>query len=322
MGMVKFVIRRLLIAAATLFVVLATVFFALQLLPGGYATIILGPRATEQARAALEAKYGLDQPVVVQFFHWLGSALQGDLGVSLVSKTPVVDELARRMPATLQIMLVAIVFAIVVGIVLGLLSGLSGRRKVVQGATRFFGIGSLSAPDFVIGTVLLYLASVGAWGLTGKGFIPFSQDPGASLAATLLPSITLGLGGVAIVMRTLRDSVASTLTEPYISSAVARGDKPRTIVFRHVLRNSAAPSVNVIALLFGTFIGGTVVVETLFSIPGMGLFFANSVRSRDFAVVQGVVLISATVFIVANMLADIAHVLLDPRLARQRSASR
>jgi peptide/nickel transport system permease protein len=298
MGMVKFVIRRLLIAAATLFVVLATVFFALQLLPGGYATIILGPRATEQARAALEAKYGLDQPVVVQFFHWLGSALQGDLGVSLVSKTPVVDELARRMPATLQIMLVAIVFAIVVG------------------------ISSLSAPDFVIGTVLLYLASVGAWGLTGKGFIPFSQDPGASLAATLLPSITLGLGGVAIVMRTLRDSVASTLTEPYISSAVARGDKPRTIVFRHVLRNSAAPSVNVIALLFGTFIGGTVVVETLFSIPGMGLFFANSVRSRDFAVVQGVVLISATVFIVANMLADIAHVLLDPRLARQRSASR
>ncbi|GAB2845632.1 ABC transporter permease [Microbacterium insulae] len=320
MRLAGFLLRKIGTAAITLLVVLLVVFLSLQLLPGGFAEIVLGPRASEQARQEAIERFGLDQPVLVQFGNWLLAALQGDLGVSLVSGRPVVDEIEVRLPPTLQLVIVALLIAVVAGIVLGLVAGLA-RHRAVRGSARLAGTLSLSLPDFVLGTLLLYLATVWGWGLTNRGYIPFWVDPAGALASVILPAITLGLGGVALVMRTLRDSLQSTLAQPFISTAVARGDSPSQIVRRHVLRNSAAPTVTVIALLIGGFLGGTVVVETLFSVPGIGYFFATSVRSRDFAVVQAIVLLSATVFIVANMIVDVVQVLLDPRRAERRDAA-
>ncbi|NTW38762.1 MAG: ABC transporter permease [Cellulomonadaceae bacterium] len=310
------------VGVVTLVGTLACVFVALQLLPGGYASVVLGPRATEQARQAAEARYGLDRPVAEQFIRWLYSAAHGDLGTSLVSHQPVVQELAHRLPATVQVAVSAAVISVVLGVALGMVWSLAGRRPLVALGSRLFGVLSLSIPDFVLGMVLLLVASTRGWGLSGQQWVALSEDPVASLRSTLLPSVALGLGGVALVMRTLRESIASTLTEPYVVSAVVRGLPPRTIVARHVLRNSSPSSITVVALLLGSFLGGTVVVETIFSVPGIGLFFANSVRSRDFAVVQGVVLVTATVCIVANMLADVAHGLVDPRVARQGRGQR
>nr|WP_256371312.1 ABC transporter permease [Herbiconiux sp. SALV-R1] len=315
-------IRRVAISAVTLLVVLVVVFFALQLLPGGYADVVLGPRASEQARLEAEEKFGLNLPVWLQFIRWLGAAVRGDLGVSLVSGQPVATEIATRLPATLQVILMALIVALVLGIILGLVSGLSSRKPFVNGTSRLLGTLTLSVPDFVIGTVLVYLFSVNAWGLTVGSYVPFSQDPAASIASTVLPAVTLGLGGVALIMRTLSDAVSTTLTEPFITSSVARGDAPGIIVRRHVLRNSSTPLITVTALLIGSFLGGTIVVETLFSVPGIGYFFTNSVRNRDFAVVQGIVLLTATVFIVANLLADVLYAALDPRLSRAKGGTR
>ena len=322
MSIALFALRRIAIAAATLLVVLVVVFLSLQLLPGGYADVVLGPRASGAARAAANARFGLDQPVWLQFFHWLGAALRGDLGVSLVSGRPVSVEIAQRLPATIQVIVMALIVALVLGILLGMTLGLSGRRPILNAGTRLIGTLTLSVPDFVVGTILVYLFSVHAWGLTVGGYVPLADDPAASLAATVLPAITLGVGGVALVMRSLGDSITSTLTQPFITSAVARGDARSLIVRRHVLRNSSAPVITLTALLIGGFLGGTVVVETLFSVPGIGYFFANSVRNRDFAVVQGIVLLTATVFIVANMLADILYVVADPRIARASGGAR
>lgn len=321
MPLVLYIARRIAVAVATLLVVLAAVFTAIQSLPGGYVNIVIGARASAERRQAAIEQFGLDQPIPVQFVRWLGAALQGDLGISLVTRQPVVDELANRLPVTVQITIVAVLIAVVFGVALGLASGLSRRRPVLRATTRTVGLMTLSIPDFVTGMVLLLVATVGGWGLTG-GYVRFADDPLASLASTLLASITLGLGGIAIVMRTLNDSILATLTEPFITSAVARGERASTIVRRHVIRNSAAPSINVIALLIGLFLGGTVVAEVIFSLPGIGLFFVGSVRARDFAVVQGVVLITASVFIIFNMLAAIVHVLLDPRLATQRGVAK
>lgn len=318
MRVAGFLLRRIGVAAITLLVVLLVVFFSLQLLPGGFAEVVLGPRASEQARQAAIEKFGLDQPVIVQFLRWLSAALHGDLGVSLVSSNPVVDEVGARLPATTQLVVLALVIAVVGGLALGLIAGLS-RRRALRGSARLVGTLSLSVPDFVLGTVFLYIATVAGWGLTNLGYIPFWEDPGRAAASVLLPAITLGLGGVALVMRTLRDSLQTTLAEPYIATAVARGDAPSQIVRRHVARNSSAPTVTVIALLIGGFLGGTVVVETLFSVPGIGYYFASSVRNRDYAVVQAIVLLTATVFIVAGIVVDVVQVLLDPRRAARRA---
>jgi peptide/nickel transport system permease protein len=316
MAALGFMIRRVGIGLLTLLVVVTVVFLSLQLLPGGYVDIVLGPRASEAARAAAIERYGLDQPVIVQFFTWLSAAIRGDLGISMVSGQPVTAEVAARLPATVQLASLALLIAVVIGTALGLLAGLA-RSRPTRVIARAVGTLTLSVPDFVIGTLLLYLATVGAWGLTNLPYVSIFEDPAAALRSSILPAVALGLGGVALVMRTLRGAVARTLAEPFIATAVARGESPSQIVRRHVLRNSATSTITVGALLIGAFLGATVVVETLFSVQGIGAYFTSAVRNRDFAVVQAIVLLSATVFIVANIAADVIQVALDPRRARR-----
>lgn len=320
MNLARFLAARLASAVLTLLLVSIAVFAAIQWVPGSYEEIVLGPRATPELREQIAVKYGLDQPVAVQYIKWLGGVVQGDLGTSLTSRTPVSDELGRRSGPTLELVGLALAFAIFLGVPLGIAAGLSDENRIARSSSRLVGSLTMSVPDFVMGAALVYLFSVHSWWLRVGSYVSMTDDLVGNIRSVVLPAFTLGLFGVAVIMRTQRDAIRSVLTQPFITSGVARGDRPSTIIRRNVLRNSSIPLVTIIAVLIGAFISGSVIVESLFSVPGIGVFFLNSVRNRDYAVVQAAVLISATVFVLANMAADMLYAVLDPRVGTRNAA--
>jgi peptide/nickel transport system permease protein len=312
---------RLFSALVTMLGVATLVFFALRFIPGGYADMVLGPFATPEARAAIAERYGLGEPLHLQYLHWLAALLQGDFGVSLVTRQSVIAEILRRAPVTLQLALMALGLALLIGIPFGIIAGTTSRPGRTRGGlARLIGALGASVPDFVLGSVFIFVFSVWSLGLTVGGYVPFFRDPVTNLRAMVLPAVTLGVFGIALVLRTTRDAVLRVMTEGHITAAVARGEKPRDVIRLHVLRNAAIPIVTVAATYFGYLLGGAVVVEVLFSIPGIGLFTYNALENRDYAVVQAGVLIAAAVFITINILADIAYALLDPRIGAGRAA--
>lgn len=320
MSLARFLVVRLAGAILTLLVVSMAVFAAIQYVPGGYEDVVLGPLATPELREQTAEKYGLDQPLPVQYVKWLGAVVQGDLGTSLTSKTAVTSELSRRIPATLELVLLALAFSLLAGVPLGIAAGLSSDSRFSRAASRLVGSLTMSIPDFVLGATLVYLFSVNSWWFRVGGYVGITEDLVGNIRSIVLPAFTLGLFGVAVIMRTQRDAIRGVLTQTFITAAVARGDAPRTIIRRNVLRNSSIPLVTIVAVLIGAFISGSVIVETLFSVPGIGVFFLNSVRNRDYAVVQAAVLVSATVFVVANMVADALYAVLDPRVGSTSAA--
>ena len=291
------------------------VFAALRFIPGGYADMLLGPFATPAARAAIEQRFGLDRPVFAQFLHWLWALLHGDFGVSLVTQQPVIDEFLRRAPVTFELAALALGFALVVGLPLGVAAGVSPPAAKRTTVARLIGAFGVSVPDFVLGSALIFIFSVWSLWLKVGGFVPFAEDPILNLRTMILPGATLGLFGAGLILRTTRDAVLRVMTEPYVTAAVARGETPAQIVRRHVLRNAAIPVTTVITTYFGFLLGGAVVVEVLFSIPGVGLYAYNGLGNRDFAIVQAGVLLAACVFVTINMIADLLYAVLDPRLA-------
>ena len=292
------------------------VFAALRFVPGGYADMLLGPFATPAAREAIETRYGLDQPVPAQFLHWLGAVLRGDFGVSMVTQRPVLDEFLRRAPVTIELASLALAMALLVGLPLGVAAGAAPAKAKRAALARLIGAFGASVPDFVLGTALIFVFSVWPLWLKVGGFVPFGEDPILNLRTMLLPAATLAVFGAALIVRTTRDAVMRVMTEPFITAAVARGESPHAVVRRHVLRNAAIPVLTVVTTYFGFLLGGAVVVEVLFSIPGIGLYTYNGLGNRDYAIVQAGVLLTAGVFITINMLADMLYALIDPRLAR------
>ncbi len=315
--------RHLIYVASTLASGLSTmlgaavlVFVALRFVPGGYADMLLGPFVTPAAREAIEKRYGLDQPLPAQFLHWLTAILHGDFGVSMVTQKPVLDEFLRRAPVTFELAILALAMALLVGLPLGVAAGAAPAKTKRSGLARLVGAFGVSVPDFVLGTALIFVFSVWSLWLKVGGFVPLGEDPILNLRTMLLPAMTLAVFGAALIVRTTRDAVLRVMTEPFITAAVARGETPAVIVRRHVLRNAAIPVVTVITTYFGFLLSGAVVVEVLFSVPGIGLYSYNGLGNRDYAIVQAGVLLAACVFISINMLADMLYVLIDPRLAR------
>jgi len=314
MRLVLYFLPRAGAALITLLGVSVLVFLSLRMIPGGYADILLGPFVTPEAREAISQRYGLDQPLVAQYGRWLASLLQGDFGVSMVTQKPVIHEFIRRAPVTLELALLALGFALAVGLPLGVASGVRrGGRKGFD-AARVVGAIGASVPDFVVGSVLIFIFSVWSLWFRVGGYVPFSEDPVGNLQTMLLPALTLALFGTALVLRTTRDAVLRVMTEGYITAAVARGERPRDIIRLHILRNAAIPVVTVVTTYFGFLLGGAVVVEVLFSIPGFGLYTFNGLLNRDYAIVQAGVLVAATVFVLINMTADFLYAVIDPRV--------
>ena len=315
MRVLRFLVPRLMAAALTLLGVSLLVFIALRLVPGGYAEVLLGPFATPEMRAIIGERYGLDQPIVLQFGKWLGALAHGDFGLSLVTRKPVIDELLRRLPITAELATLVLAGVLAIGLPIGVWSGVADSR-----ATRRSWIGRLvgalgaSVPEFVLGSALIYVFSRWSLGLKVGGFVPFAQDPWGNLLSLALPALSLAVFGIALVVRTARDSVLRTLTDGHILAAVGRGLAPAAIVRHHVLRNAAIPVVTVTATYFGFLLGGAVIAEVLFSVPGVGYYVFSSLEGRDYAVVQAGVLIAAFVFVALNMLADVAYAIVDPRI--------
>jgi peptide/nickel transport system permease protein len=300
-------------AAVTLLGVSVLIFAAVRMMPGGFAQTILGPFATPEQEAELAARYGLDQPVLVQYGYWLAAVARGDLGVSMISQQPVATELAARLPVTAELTLFAVALAVLVGVPLGVLTAVRARPGGGAAVGRLLsGIG-VSVPEFVLGSLVVFVFSRYALGLPVGGYTPFGTDPGANLLSMVLPSCVLAFLAVSITARTTRDAVLGVLVEPYVTAAVARGATPWFIVRHHVLRNAAVPVVTLLATITGYLLGGALIVEYVFNLPGLGSFVVQAVGRRDYAVVQAGVLLAAALFVVLNLVVDLVAGLIDPR---------
>jgi len=313
MQALNYIFSRLFIGMVTICGVAVIIFFAMRAMPSSFEEIVLGPISTLEARALVAKRFGLDGPMYEQFIRWFLATLRGDFGISMITQTPVAAEILRRAPVTVQLTLMATAFALIVGIPLGILSAMSQSHRV-RAAARVVGAMGASIPDFVIGSVFLFIFSVWSLFLNIGGYVPFFEEPAANLKAMVLPALNLSVFGIALILRTTRDSVLRVLTEGHITTAVAYGQIPWKIIYHNALRNASIPIVTVTTTYFSYLLGGAVIVETMYSLPGIGLYTYNALHNRDYAVVQAGVLLAAFVFVTLNTLSDIFYAVIDPRI--------
>jgi peptide/nickel transport system permease protein len=312
-----YILRRLAQILPVAFFVSTIVFALLRLTPGDPVQLLLGEQASPEAYAALRRELGLDQPLPVQYVRWLSRVLQGDLGRSLRNGTPVTEEIASRLPATLQLGLASTLLSLVLAVPLGILAALFRRSPVGLVATAFTQLG-IAVPSFLVGLLLIYLFSL-TWRLLPPGsYVDPLLDPVGFLRRLILPATTLALGAAAIQTRFIQTGLLETLQQDYIRTARAKGLRQRTIITGHALRNALLPSVTLLGLQVGTILEGAFITETIFAWPGIGRLGVQALGARDYPVVQGVVLLAAIVFMLVSLLVDIAYGYLDPRIADGR----
>ena len=311
--MLNFILRRLLVAVPTLLLVSMFVFLLLKLLPGDPALALAGEERDPQVIEAIRVKYGLDQPLPVQYAKWLSGIVHGDFGVSIRTRLPIGRMIAQRLPVTLKLSLQAMIIAFLIGIPAGVVAAV-WRGTPIDYLVSMLGLGGLSVPSFWLGIMLILLFAVSLGWLPSGGYVGFFESPLANLRYTLLPSIVLGTAAAAIIMRHTRSSMIATLQQDYIRTARAKGLQEYVVVTRHALRNGLIPVVTTATLYLGELLSGAVLTEQVFGIPGFGKMIVDGVFSRDYAVVQAVVLCAAVMFLLMSLIADIAYVILSPRL--------
>jgi peptide/nickel transport system permease protein len=311
--MIAFVLRRLLATIPVMLVVAVLVFLMLRLTPADPAAIIAGDNANAQQVADIRAKLGLDEPIVTQFFIWMGKIFRGDFGESFFFKKTVAELISDRMEATLSLSFFTIVLAILVAVPLGVLAAAkhgSWIDRIVMG----FSVLGFSVPVFVIGYLLIYLFAIELRWLPVQGYQRFALGVGGWFERLILPSMTLAVVYIALIARMTRTSMLEVLSEDYVRTARAKGQVERKVLFRHALRNAAVPIVTVIGLGIALLIGGVVVTESVYTIPGLGRLTVDAVLARDFPVIQAVILLFSFVYVVINLLVDLTYTILDPRI--------
>ena len=311
-GRLRYIFGRVLITLLTLLVMSIFVFALLRLVPGDPARTILGFRATPENIATVRHALGLDRSLPAQYLSWLGGLLRGDLGEDFVSKASVTSLIAQRLPVTLELTILAMGLAVVVGVLLGIVSTVGPPWS--RYATSGFVVGGISMPDFWLGTLLILLFAATWQLLPPSGYVPFAQDPALNLRYMMLPVLALAIGEAAYIVRTTRGALADTLDETYITFLRAKGVPWRTIVRRHALRNAALPVVTAVGIQFGVLLGGAIVIEQIFGLPGVGRLVVTAISQRNYTVVQGGVLVIATLFILINLFTDLLYGILDPRV--------
>jgi ABC-type dipeptide/oligopeptide/nickel transport system permease component len=289
------------------------VFLLLHLLPGDPAQVLVGSDASPQTLDAVREDMGLNQPLPVQYVVWLQHVLRGDLGKSILSKIPVSQLMAQRLPATLELALAGEILTIVIGLPLGILAAIKQRTRADIGITSAISLG-LAIPNFWLGILLIIVFAVFLGWLPPGGRGDFSRDPVAALKSIALPAITLALPAAMNLSRLTKVSVLDVLYEDYVRTAWAKGLNGRRVVAEHVLRNALIPVVTAVGLEFGRLLGGAIIVESVFTWPGMGTLMLTSINNRDYASVQAGLLLLVMVFIVVNLITDIAYGFLDPRI--------
>lgn len=303
--MFRYIVRRLLYAVPVMLVVSIIVFGILHIAPGDPATMLAGEDARPEDVAAIKAKYGLDQPLYVQYSVWLADVLHGDLGKSLVTRRAVLAEVTARMPATAELAIASLLVAVTVGMIVGVISA-TRQYSLMDHGIMIFALLGVSVPVFWLGLMLILLFSVELhWFPTG-GAGTFMQ--------LVLPALTLGASSTAIIARMTRSSMLEVVRQDYIRTARSKGLKERVVTIRHALKNALIPVVTVVGIEFGYLLGGAVITETVFARPGLGRLLVSSITSRDFPVVQGTLMLLAGSFVLVNLLVDIVYGYLDPRI--------
>ena len=314
--MTAYLVKRLVSLPLTLLGVSIVTFLFVRLIPGDAITARLGTSTALSADqlSRMRAFFGLDQPLHLQYLAWLGSILHGDAGFSVRSGQPVTAEIAGRLPVTIELALAAALVALALGIPLGLISALRPASPLDLLA-RGFGLVGLALPNFWLGTLLILLfARYLHWMPNTGGYVDLMDDPAANLRFLMFPALTLGLAMAAVVMRTTRSAMLDVLGADYVRTAHAKGLPARKVVERHALKNGMIVVITVLGIQVGYLLGGAVVVEEVFSLPGLGRLLLNAINQRDYAVVQGGVLVIATLFVAANTVVDVLYGFLDPRI--------
>ncbi|EKN70958.1 binding-protein-dependent transporters inner membrane component [Neobacillus bataviensis LMG 21833] len=308
-----FLLRRLMYVIPMLIVTTLIVFSLILIIPGDPALALLGDNATEDKLALLRSQLGLDQPVLIQYWNWLTNAVQGDLGRSLFTGEIVSEAVSSRLGVTFQLVLASIIFSFVFGMIFAIASVIKPNSWVDYMA-RFIGTLGTAIPNFWLAMLLIVFFSVNLGWLPATGFISISESPVGFFQSVILPAICLGAFGAAQITRQLRSSLLEVLESDYIRTAYSKGLLIGPIIWKHGLRNSLLPVITTTGLLFGNMLGATVVIETVFAIPGMGQLAVNSILQRDFPMLQGVVLVMVVLVLVINFVTDVLYSVLDPRI--------
>lgn len=315
----RFIGGKLLHLAVVLMAVTVLTFAMLNLLPASTAHAVAGPNASAQDIAAIQEELGLDDPSVIRYGRWLAGALQGELGISLVSGQPVAEALASHLPVTVELIVLAQLFALLLAVPVAILSAWRAESRF----DRFFttlGFGLTSIPSFALAVVLVYVFSLQLKWLPATGFVPLSEGIWPNLKSLFLPAVSIALVEWVILMRVLRSELIATLQEDFILLARAKGLPDWRILLRHALQPSLFGTLTVFGLQIGSLISGAVIIEQLFALPGVGRLLVSSIFAQDFPMVQGCVLLITLGYVAINFLVDIGYGLLDPRLARQKNA--
>ena len=306
---------RVMSALITLLGVSVLIFVAIRLMPGSYEDIILGPLASAEERQLLAEAYGLNQPIFVQYFAWIGQVLTGELGTSYVTQSSVSGEMLERIPVTATLTIMAMAVTLLAGVPLGIWTGVRSGAKQGGAVGRVVSSIGISVPEFVLGSIVIFVFSQFSLGLKVGGFASIGTGFWPTFQALLLPALVLSVFCVAATARTTRDAVMGVLVEPHITAAVARGETAGHIVRHHVLRNAGIPILTLLGTITAYLLGGAVIIETLFNLPGLGSFMVTGLGRRDFAVVQATVLFAAAVFVTLSLVLDLITSALDPRVA-------
>ena len=318
-----YILRRLLQIVPTILMITLVVFVMMQSIPGDPVVALLGEAYTEESAAQVRQEYGLDQPILVQYVIWVGKLVQGDWGRSILSGRPVLKDVLVRLPVTLELIVLSMAVALVIAIPAAIIGALRQNTWADYTATTVAMVG-VSVPEFFIGVLLLLVFSFGLGGLlpsSGWVYLPgtcpsivCSAGLWGNLNHVLMPAFALGVGRAAILTRLLRSSMLEVIRTEYVTTARAKGLSERPVVFKHALKNALIPTVTVMGLQVGFLIGGAIVVETLFAMPGLGTFGIDAIIARDYQQVQGFALLTALAFVIMNLVVDLTYTFLDPRI--------
>ena len=311
--MTRFLVRRLLQMVPVLFFVSLIIFVLINLVPGDAARLFLGEEAPPDALAALRHEMGLDRPLYVQYARWAGGLLRGDFGHSFKDNRQVLPTLLQKVPVTAELSAAALLVAWAIAVPAGVVAAWR-RRTVVDYSASAAALTGLSIPNFWLGIMLIYLFAVNLHWLPASGFVAPAVDLGRNLEGLVMPAFVLGLVLAAVVMRQLRSSMLEVLSADFVRTANAKGLSGRVVLLRHALRNAVIPVITVMGIQLGTLLGGAVITETIFALPGLGRLAVESIYGRDYPMLEGVVLFSAFSILLVNLLVDIVYSLIDPRI--------
>jgi peptide/nickel transport system permease protein len=308
-----YLLHRLWQSLVTLVLATIVVFLGMRALPGDPALALAGEERDAASLAAIRARYGLDEPLLVQYWKFVANSVRGDLGTSIRTDTPVTELLATALPVTLELSILSLLVAALLGVATGVAAAVR-RGRLTEWVANALALTSLSIPNFWLGLMAILYLAVAVRLFPASGYVPFFENPIANLHHLVLPSLVIGTGLAAVVMRQTRSSMLEALSADYIRTARAKGLSGRAVILRHALRNSLIVVVTIVGLQLGALISGAVVTERIFGLPGFGKLTIDSVFQRDYPVIQAVVLVTATAYIVINLLVDLLYSVIDPRI--------